>query len=886
MNEEIDESEFYHQDFTTASDWEIFIARIEEIVNQWKNEGYASGTIDRGPWLVKNEKLAFIDTNFDIFAYRKVDRPDIKKDLDSPRHVIDSWHDFSLEDETTRTRDLCLSHRYGLDEFIVLRTSDNVDITSESKIKILLSSLYIASGNTRCNIPMFVQIREAWQHLYLGVYELDNIRTDFEMVHLKRGPQNCYYLAGLLELFKSKVRSPCTLENVVVSAQSTYDLVDFGAALWKQETGLDNMDVEDFYVLPFGVAIEPITGIVFKATWRHLSEYSVVDTESYTDFNPVNAPDWSCSAKFTKDPLCLLGDNLNELLHIVNSKTSIYDLLGDFIAMPVTAAHNPLDRLTQPVIPSVATFLSRAARNSVSETRKSAAPIPKAVLEPLLYFLFPDADERSDYPYGSAKEEEPLAENEIRNNVAEKFKGYKTCAEDSLVWRLATVLSHCLQSLGGVKAFCYLWYEFVQEMRYRWDKSLSIPGLSSGVPDLRTCLLNQKLQMLNCCLERKMAREVLSYASAENSGDSEDEFFDCFDRVDEAKKREKKYAPWNQPVGRLTKFGDLKLIKTGDRLYIPVTQDPVLKTEDQMEEDTDILLQLGSDQEASELRAKILSASLLSDMESFKAANPGAILEDFIRWYSPRDWIEVDEQDEFGQKKGHLSKRMMLEDNIWVEMWNNARPVPANRQKRLFDDTKEAEKVLQYLDFRNVGQLVELLVPVITHAAVRRVITEAQNLGVAQTVVDGRCDQLLKLGERITRDHKFQVKKFEGFIQEVTSLELTISQINSLQQKLNSEVNKDEAVSEAVGNLAMGREVEIKNKESSLMGSRLVSMFRNAKKETQAIFPSPTAREFVLRTSCVRPSVYSAKCPQMLRAFLGKNEFRLTGAFSGDTAFF
>lgn len=35
----------------------------------------------------------------------------------------------------------------------------------------------------------------------------------------------------------------------------------------------------------------------------------------------------------------------------------------------------------------------------------------------------------------------------------------------------------------------------------------------------------------------------------------------------------------------------------------------------------------------------MMSASLLSDMESFKAANPNGKIEDFIRWYSPRDWI-------------------------------------------------------------------------------------------------------------------------------------------------------------------------------------------------------------------------------------------------------
>ena len=46
------------------------------------------------------------------------------------------------------------------------------------------------------------------------------------------------------------------------------------------------------------------------------------------------------------------------------------------------------------------------------------------------------------------------------------------------------------------------------------------------------------------------------------------------------------------------------------------------------------------DTEGTELRAKMQSTSLLSDMESFKAANPGSILSDFVRWHSPRDWEE------------------------------------------------------------------------------------------------------------------------------------------------------------------------------------------------------------------------------------------------------
>ena len=47
----------------------------------------------------------------------------------------------------------------------------------------------------------------------------------------------------------------------------------------------------------------------------------------------------------------------------------------------------------------------------------------------------------------------------------------------------------------------------------------------------------------------------------------------------------------------------------------------------------------------------------------------------------------------FSQWEGHLSLRMRIPGNMWAEVWQSARPVPVRRQKRLFDETKEAEKV-------------------------------------------------------------------------------------------------------------------------------------------------------------------------------------------------
>ena len=44
-------------------------------------------------------------------------------------------------------------------------------------------------------------------------------------------------------------------------------------------------------------------------------------------------------------------------------------------------------------------------------------------------------------------------------------------------------------------------------------------------------------------------------------------------------------------------------------------------------------------------------------IHEFQAANPGCVLGDFVRWYSPRDWIDEETVDEHGNvaKKGEHS---------------------------------------------------------------------------------------------------------------------------------------------------------------------------------------------------------------------------------------
>jgi hypothetical protein len=109
------------------------------------------------------------------------------------------------------------------------------------------------------------------------------------------------------------------------------------------------------------------------------------------------------------------------------------------------------------------------------------------------------------------------------------------------------------------------------------------------------------------------------------------------------------------------------------------------------------------------------------DMQAFKAANPHAVLEDFVRWHSPKDWIEK------SHGNGSLSARMSEPTNIWQELWKVktkrhhriithliylfakcARRIPASRQRSLFNLNSEGEKALHYLESLSIHDVFSL----------------------------------------------------------------------------------------------------------------------------------------------------------------------------------
>ncbi|XP_053694027.1 rab3 GTPase-activating protein catalytic subunit isoform X2 [Sabethes cyaneus] len=941
LNEEVDDTEFFQQDFTTASEWEIFNARLEEIFHEWKLSYGMSGNhsplgrdeLSLCEWNILKEKIHFADVELDVVRYKAniPERGEIPPAADPETgesqaqafvDLLAIENDYSTIDHLADRRLHPLAQWYGLREFVVV-VPVKQSITNESQIRILMSSIHIAVAESSCDVPVFVQVLEKVQNVFLGVCEAGSIRLSFDIVHLNIIPPTCKYLSGLLDVFKGKVAVPY-MDPVSVSVRFTYSLTKFLSYSYVVEKSIpfsDNSDEESDSAemkisLPFGVGLDPVSELILHCTWSQVADNVVIDSQTYSDFDPLTAPAWSIRARFEDNPVCYMAECMQEFLQISESKRAITEYFPELTygATQNLEGTKALERLTESKIPTLASVIPGIGSVSSTSAKelKLEGPLNDVLLKDMLYYLFPDAQSDSPHAYNiplpGQTEFDPLK--------------IKSAHPDSLVHRLAMLLGLCNSFFGGKRAVAQLWAEFAQEMRYRVERCIQIPGIAAGFPDSRTCLLHQKLQMLNVCMERRRIREGgLPFAmtnrsggggasgeadSREGSHESEDEFFDCSD--DEEADSKRRHAAWNQPVGRLSKLGKMLLVDSDEPLYIPITQEPVPKTEDQLEDDAEVMLKLGP---GSELCTQMMSASLLSDMESFKAANPAGKLEDFIRWYSPRDWIEedADERDPFG-RKGHLSSRMLIPGNTWQTVWENARPVPARRQRRLFDDAKEAEKVLHYFETRSIGQIAQLTMASLFHTSIRILSDEA---GSDREVIPSFAENMDKITNaccKLSRENWItnaptqrgnSWKKYETLLSDITQLETVIIQVRSLRKKLFPEADGEgenamdiEAKREFLSKLLKAFESELDGGAKSPVAKRVLEMFTEAKKaaneqaseRTVALcLPDPVEKQFTLRLG--GKTVYKGMgSPQFMRAIFTSNEFRLCGAFSQNTTFY
>ncbi len=158
--EEIDDNEFYQQDFTTASEWEVFNARLEEQFHEWKlpfvetKANLTRNELALCDWTTVTETVYFADSELTIARYcakTSVDSTSPEKQKSQTcqafKDLVSLQNNFCILDEKSEEAKVHpIARWYGLRDFVVVYPTKKA-ITNESQIRVLLSSIHIAGND-------------------------------------------------------------------------------------------------------------------------------------------------------------------------------------------------------------------------------------------------------------------------------------------------------------------------------------------------------------------------------------------------------------------------------------------------------------------------------------------------------------------------------------------------------------------------------------------------------------------------------------------------------------------------------------------------------------------------------------------------------------------
>lgn len=732
-DEALEDEEVEHfDDFTIASTWERFISEIEAVCRQWMADG-PNNLLKKGATQLE------ISTNlYKVKSDLKCDNKNYSMEYYSGNSNHGKVVDWEL---SLHELQLC----FGVQEFLVIapQSISGVILDSPEASK-LLSAVAIALTNCSSFWPAFVPVHDPSRKAYIGIQNMGTTFTRrFEADRVGTlVPIKLMHLEGLYELFVSKfayssVDIPTNFFKVHFTMKLTFRILlsddddirraDADVIESAQENAVgtqgkvqwdDDCPWSEWYS-----SEDPVKGFELIASWSEQMVESSLEMAELENSSPHEAKKWILFP--------ILSPNITDstMGNRVGFSSQLY-LLIDALDMSFQAQF-------------MEDFVS--VENPGSDNLKSSMVVPPpTVIDRVLKELF---HEGKKFTY--------FAKGENRNSQA-----IKAAPVDSLFAQF------CLHVLWfgncNIRAIATLWVEFVREVRWCWEEVQPLPRMpiSSSI-DLSTCLINQKLQMLAICIERKHQsieefQDCLGSQDPESPRDeddgsvsedfsimqtpgenfdgkcdshlsSEDEFESKANLLKDSTKSEDlisfpdQKSPDSMRRGSAGIVGNMMLLNSHQSMHAPFTQDVPLMTEDMHEERLQAVEAFG---DSFDFSAQLEKDILSSDMSAFKAANPDGVFEDFIRWHSPGDWEEdsdpMDEDLPPGSAtealknnwppRGHLSKRMSEHGNLWRQLWNDAPALPVSEQKSLLDPNREGEKILHYLETLRPHQLLEQMV--------------------------------------------------------------------------------------------------------------------------------------------------------------------------------
>jgi len=1068
-------------DYTLASAWEKFIAQIETVFRQWHLDEESYGKTLPEPLVPNNntlrEAITYEGQSHQLIYHfmplkEKREREKMRRTMESGRRrtreedredVWRTWFPEEMKAIMNAANDFPfrahhLQRWFGLREFLILAPLSDKGC-SESEAALLLSALSIVINETKCPLPVFVPIGERWRGQYIGYLASGGICTRFDSVLKHSIPSYAYSLGGLLSLMYQQlgittfVLGPRNTIDFSVSARYTRVKTEWTGD-WRSQETFDALHKENDCrqtgywqrELLWGTSEDPLDSAQLAEAWINLTPTSTkkVEVENVIDSFPWGvSPKWSLRTIFKDKPLCFLTESIKELMEACDYSKSFTSFTE--LKSPVDGSESEVPHLL----------------NAVGSLRRTLAT----------------------FRYGhlpTAGEIDSIMQDIFDKRKSTAVTGTAIHLKAAPPGTLLSSLSTHLLNMRTLHGMALVWFEFVKELRWHWEERVPLPALPTNQIDYNSCLLYQKLQMLNYCIGRartmegkddpeeklgmiesplneptdsdgieeednRSARSLLSrdegllspysysgfdisnkpvqglHITEEDIFSSEGEPWDTeegwdnsvlqFSDEEDEKDKERKIPQSNKtktytsamegrtdrqwddsaitPEKKLTGAGrnnlgksidsvdsllegqctandvknqnskkeekrqqlknerererelgvkrsgvterveGLTLLQSGLPVYVPLTQDHGRMTEDMIREQEDILASLGSSAEAQKIRARMQSASLLSDMQAFKAANPGCVLEDFVRWYSPADWIEQSEE------------KAQLHTKYVKEMWRKAKETSRSEPKESNDDdgrdedqtqqgsetpksqdkdadVDDIEKTIRYWTLDDtegvVGHLSQRMQ--IPNNLWRQVWQEAQPMPILEQKL---LFDHLREGEKVL--HLLEAITPSAFMEQIVSVILSMAynslvclpackvatvrramaDLQTFLEKLDlEEINKEEreglysrmARAESLLACATSLLLKLNNRDAlvdGLLSDAEVDLHGEAQRAvalqlftTEDSLYEPDAREFILRCTMPCPLATSRPVGHRLYVLLTDSEFRVATAISTD----
>jgi hypothetical protein len=650
----------------------------------------------------------------------------------------------------------------GVKQCVLLepRNAFSVAAGDASDASTLLSALTVASTACGCGLPLIVRVGNADALRFIGRQCSGLSQFRFSCDYLGYLPPAHSNLPGLLQLFHNKRvvarrLQPPSRTDAVVSAEFTYFWSDFSFEIAVPHDSFATEPLLKAFHGPLLLGGDPISYLEVSAIWLPFQVSTLSSSGGIRDMPFTTASSFRIRPPQQYSPL---GGTISSgvSLPLTSPVRNSLKLAEAADRMPGPAARHSVVSVPMSVDRDSETpseSLESPSRSTLTTSRREGdvdTPPPPDNLAA--------HDSHVDAPVAILSKFLHLASREI-GTAAIADQGFDpdflisglTClfnldtshgldadVVDALgpsAMRLTTV-----QRLGRLVAGCrtlsaarLLWRLFLDCVELHWQRKWVIPNiphsLESG-PDQSDALLVQKLQMMNCCVGR----------------------------ISQVRKKEVDLRGRRLRIPSMTLLGnqsaqDTNAFPNAEHLrhvYEPMVQPLPYVTRDIVEAEESKIIKNATAEGDKQNEARRQSSTLRSDMMSFKAANPGSCMADFVRWFSPSDWLSGGEDsedgedlhgasaDECGRSEGHegssevqgtalfddtkgsdqpsrqrengrLSARMCAPGNLWQEVWDAAEAVAAARQTPLFDPSLHGFKALDDLRLLPMSEVLRQL---------------------------------------------------------------------------------------------------------------------------------------------------------------------------------